>query len=73
MYLLCREDEESVVMFNGRVRSYTLGLSGGGWENHTLSLGIERKYSPVKRGFLLVQHYVHDLDVLRYHGRPESS
>jgi len=54
MSLFCRKDEESVVMFNGRVRSYTLGLRGGGWENHTLSLGIERKYSPVKRGFLLV-------------------
>ena len=23
----------------------------GGWYNHTLSLGIERKYLPVKRGF----------------------
>jgi len=48
MYLSCREVEESVVMFNGRVRSFTLGLRGAGWENHTLSLGIERKYSPVK-------------------------
>jgi len=73
MYLLCCEDEGSVVMFNGRVRSYTLGHRGGVWENHTLSLGIERKYTTVKRGFLLVQHYHHDLDVLRYHGRPDSS
>jgi len=60
-------------MFNGPVRSYTLRLRGGVWENHTLSLGIERKYSAVKRGFLLVQHYDHDLDVLRYDGRPDSS
>jgi len=29
MYLSCREDEESVVMFNGCVRSDTLGLRGG--------------------------------------------
>jgi len=29
MYLSCREDEKSVVMFNGRVRSYTVGLRGG--------------------------------------------
>jgi len=45
----------------------------GGYVNHTLSFGIERKYSPVKRGFLLVQHYDHDLDVLRDDGRPNSS
>jgi len=45
----------------------------GGRENHTLLLSIERKYSPVKRGFLLVPHYDHDLTVLRYHGRPDSS
>jgi len=73
MYLSCREDEQSVEMLNGRVRSQTLGHKGGGWENHTLSLGIERKYSTVKRGFLLVQHHDHDLDVLRYHGRADSS
>jgi len=30
MYPSSREDEESVVMFSGRVRSYTLGLTGGG-------------------------------------------
>jgi len=59
-------------MFNGRVRSYMLGLMGGDCENQTLSLGIERTYVPVKRGFLLVQHYDHDLDVIRYHGRPDS-
>jgi len=73
MYLSCREDEESVVKFNGRLRSYTLGLRGEGRENQTLSLGHERKYSPVKRGYLLVQYYDHDLDVLRYQGRPDSS
>jgi len=73
MYLSCREDEESVVMFNPPARSYTLGVKGGGWENHTLSLGIARKCSLVKRGFLVVQHYDHDLDVLRYHGRPACS
>jgi len=28
MYLSCRKDEESVVMFNERVMSYTLGLRG---------------------------------------------
>ena len=72
MYPSCGEDEESVVMFEERVRSYKLGLMGWGWYNHTLSLSIERKYSPVKRGFLLVQHYDHDLDVLRYHDRPDS-
>ena len=26
----------------------------------------------MKRGFLLVQHHDHDLDVLRYHGCPDS-
>lgn len=29
MYPSCGEDEESVVMFEERVRSYTLGLMGG--------------------------------------------
>jgi len=29
MYISWGEDEESVLMFNGRIRSYTLGLSGG--------------------------------------------
>ena len=62
-----------MVIFNGRVRAYMLGLRGGGWENHTLPLGIERKYSPLKRGFLQVQHYDYDLDVVRYNGRPDSS
>jgi len=62
-----------VVMFNGCVRSYTLGLRGGGWENYTLALGIERKYSPVKRGLLLLQHDNPDLDVIRYHGCRDSS
>jgi hypothetical protein len=47
-----------------RVRSYTLCLVGGGGD-HVLSLGIERIYSPAKRGFLLVQHYVRTLDELR--------
>ena len=28
MYPSCGEDEEFVVMFKGRVRSYTLGLTG---------------------------------------------
>ena len=52
MYPSSGKDEEFVVMFKGCVRSYTLGLrGGGGWYNHTLSLGIERKYSSVKRGF----------------------
>jgi len=46
---------------------------GGGWENHTLSLSIDIRYSPVERGFLLVQHYDHDLDILRYDGYPDSS
>jgi len=40
--------------------------------NHTLSLGIETKYSAVKRCFLLVQHYDHELNVLTYHGRLDS-
>ena len=57
----------------GRNRAQGSIFADGGWYNHTLSLGIERKHSPVKRGFLLVQHYVHDLDVLRYLGHPESS
>ena len=73
MYLSCCEDEESLVMFNGCVWSYALGLRRGGWVNHTLSLGIERKYSLVKRCFVLVQQHDHDPDVLRYHGRPNSS
>ena len=30
MYPSCGEDEKSVVMSKGRVRSYTLGLRGGG-------------------------------------------
>jgi len=60
-------------MFNVRVRSYTLGLRGGGWKNHRLLLGIERQNSPVKRGVLLVEHYDYDLDILKYHGRPDSS
>ena len=55
---------------SGLIRS---NLWGGGCENHIILLGIERKYLPVKRGVLLVQHYDHDLDVLRYHGRPDSS
>ena len=38
---------------------------GGGWENHVLSLSIERIYSTAKRCFLLVQHYVRTLDSLR--------
>ena len=29
MYPSCGKDEESVVMFEERVRSYTLGLMGG--------------------------------------------
>jgi len=29
MYLSCHEDEESVVIFNRHVRSYTLGLRAG--------------------------------------------
>ena len=55
MYPLCGEDEESVVMFEERVRSYTLGLMG--W------VGIITHYHSVlkqnirlKRGFLRVQH-----------------
>jgi len=50
-----------------RVRSYTLRLLGvRGCEIQVLSLGIERIYSTAKRCFLLVQHYVHTLDELRY-------
>jgi len=52
-----------------RVRSYTLCLVG--WD-HILSLGIERIFSPAKRGFLLVQHYVRTLDKLRYDVRLDS-
>jgi len=63
MYLSRCEDFESVVMFNGGVRSCIVRLMGD-WENQTLSFGIQRKYWPIKRGFLLVQHYEHDLDVL---------
>jgi len=40
----------------GHVRSYTLGLRGG--VNHTLSLGIERRYALAKNGFLHIQHCV---------------
>ena len=73
MYLSCHEDDESLVMFNGCVRSYTLGLRGTvGKITHYHSV-LKNSYSPLKRGFLLVQHYDHDLDVLRYHGRPHSS
>jgi len=54
-----------------RVRSYTLCLVGG-WEDHVLSLSIERIYSTAKRGFLLVQHYVRTLDELRYDVRLDS-
>ena len=42
------------------------------WGDHILSLSIERIFSPPKRGFLLVQHYVHTLDKLRYDVRLDS-
>jgi len=42
------------------------------WGDHILSLGIERIFSPAKRGFLLVQHYVRTLDKLRYDVRLDS-
>jgi len=54
MHPLCGEDVESVVMLKGRVRSYTLQPSEGGWYNHILSQGSERKDLPGTRGFLLV-------------------
>jgi len=41
----------------GRVRSYTLGLSGG--VHHTLSLCIERRYALAKNCFLNIQNCVH--------------
>jgi len=51
MYLLCREDEESVVRFNGRVRSYTLELKEGGLgESHTITR-YGKKIFPCKKGF----------------------
>ena len=50
-------------MFNGR-RQVLYAMSCGG--DHIVSLGIESIFSPAKRGFLLVQHYVRTLDKLRY-------
>ena len=71
MYPLCGEDEESVVMFKGRVRSYTLGLRG--------EVAVITDYRSVLKGnirlrkgvILLVQHYDYDLDVLKYHDPPD--
>jgi len=51
------------------VSSYTLCLI---WENHILSLGIERIFSRAKRGFLLVHHYGHTQDKLREDVRQDS-
>jgi len=45
---------------------------GGAWEDHVLSLCIERILSTAKRGFLFVQHYVRILDELRYDVRLDS-
>ena len=44
----------------------------GGCEIYLLSHDIERIYSTAKRSFLLVQHYVHTLDELRYDVRQRS-
>jgi len=55
---------------SGLIRYLFWGGRGG--EIHVLSLGIERIYSTAKRGFLLVQHYVHTLDELRYDVRLRS-
>jgi len=52
-----------------RVRPYTLCLVGG---DHILALGIERIFSPAKRGFVLVQPYVCTLDKLRDDVRLDS-
>jgi len=41
--------------------------------DHIQSLGIERIFSPAKRGFLLVQHYARTLDKLRYDLRLDSA
>ena len=57
-------------MFNG-TRQVLYAMSCGG--DHILSLGIERIFSPAKRGFLLVQHYVRTLDKLRYDVRLDTS
>jgi len=51
------------LLFKGPVKSDTLYLVGG---DHILSLGIERIFSPAKRGFLLPQDYVCTLDKPRY-------
>jgi hypothetical protein len=56
-------------LFNG-TRQVLYAMSCGG--DHILSLGIERIFSPAKRGFLLVQHYVRTLDKLRYDVRLDS-
>ena len=52
-----------LLLFNGRCQ-VLYAMSCGG--DHILSLGIERIFSPAKKGFLLVQHYVRTLDKLRY-------
>ena len=57
------------MLFNG-TRQVLYAMSCGG--DHILSLGIERIFSPAKRGFLLVQHYVRTLDELRYDVRQDS-
>jgi len=51
------------LLFNGTCQVLNAMSCGG---DHILSLGIERIFSPAKRGFLLVQHYVCTLDKLRY-------
>jgi len=57
------------LLFNGtRQVLYAMSCRG----DHILSRGIERIFSPAKRGFLLVQHYVRTLDKLRYDVRLDS-
>jgi len=57
------------LLFNG-TRQVLYAMSSGG--DHLLSLCIERIFSPGKRGFLLVQHYVRTMDKLRYDVRLDS-
>jgi len=62
----------SLLLFNG-MRQVLYAMScGGGWENHVLSLSIERIYSTAKRCFLLVQHYVRTQEELSYDVRLDS-
>jgi len=70
MYPACCENKEFIVVQWNPSGFIRFVLWGGG--NHVLSLGIERIYSTAKRGFLIAQHYVRNLDELRYDVRRDS-